>query len=251
MKDKWLIYKIVFPNGKNYIGLTKDLYNRISCHKRDASNKIQRPVYNAINHFGWDNIEFHEIHTDIETLEEANELEQEYIQQYNSYIKNGKGYNCTEGGDGCSGNKKSAEEIEAFRQRSIEMWKDPDHRKKMKEYEEARKAGYTLEVRKKMSKLAKKRIARDGHAWEGRNHKESSKEKMRGPRDKNHKGYVMKSIKQGKRVLDTNLQFVFFSLKYCAEYYNVDKAVMSSRIRNTKSDKFKHLTYYNKGANNG
>lgn len=245
MKDKWMIYKIVFPNGKHYIGLTKDLHNRISCHKRDLDKRVQRPVYNALHHFGWDSVKFEEVETDIPTIEEANELEKKYIQEYDSYIESKNGYNCTLGGDGRSGAKKTPEKIEEFRQWALDIWKDPSHRGRMQQVFDNRKNDYPPESREKMSKSAKKRIARDGHAWVGRKHSKESKEKMRGPRNKNSKGYLLKSLKNGKRIYCSSLDFVFFSLTDCAEYLGVSKSTVYSGLRNPNTRKYKSLSYYN------
>jgi group I intron endonuclease len=245
MKDEWLIYKIVFPNGKHYIGLTKDLKNRIHCHKRDAKNEEPRPVYHAANHFGWGSIKFETIHDHIDTLDQANELEKKYIIEYNSYVDNGQGYNCTLGGDGSEGRKRTPEELEEFRQWSIELWKNPAHREKMSKLAASRKGSYTDESRSQMSESAKRKIQRDGHSWVGRNHKAESREKMKGPRDRNSIGYLTKSIKDGRRIYCSKLDFVFFSLTDCAKFLGSNKSTVGNGMKNPNTKKYKSLSYYN------
>jgi len=240
MKDKWLIYKIVFPNGKHYIGLTKDLNKRIARHKSSANLKERKPVYNAINHFGWDNIEFHEIHTDIETLEEANELEKKYIQEYGSYIKNKKGYNATLGGDGCNGRPPSKKQLEVLVKRNKKMWKDPEYRRKIKESQKC--IEYSQEYREKVSKRIKSHIAENGHNWTGKKHREESKKKMSGPRP--DAKYSLASYYRGKRVYCSKLKVVFFSVQHCADFLGISKASAHYRVnhgKNTTLSEYKEL----------
>lgn len=87
-------------NGKPYVGVTKQATKRRWQNGKGYST--QKKFYNAIKKYGWSNF----IHVTIEselTHDEACELEQYYIEQYNS-IKNG--YNTTVGGDGCKGTGK-------------------------------------------------------------------------------------------------------------------------------------------------
>lgn len=52
------IYKIVNKiNNKIYIGKTNDIQKRIKRHLRSVKNKINRYLYVAINHYGWENFD--------------------------------------------------------------------------------------------------------------------------------------------------------------------------------------------------
>ena len=97
-KEKcYTVYIHKFPNGKVYVGLTKQKpedrwrYNGLGYKKQ--------PVYEAILEYGWSNIE-HEIVEDNLTYEEAQQLERNLVCLYDS-IENG--YNISEGG-GLGGN---------------------------------------------------------------------------------------------------------------------------------------------------
>lgn len=94
------IYSLVFPNGKRYIGKTKNLGSRMGIYLRfDGGSKCLR---GAIDEFGWDNI-------DIEVLSEVScsdrvdlelslsILEIRYIREYDSIKPNG--YNVSLGGE--------------------------------------------------------------------------------------------------------------------------------------------------------
>lgn len=104
LNSKNVIYCALFKNGKRYIGLTSTkLSKRIYQHKLDSSTKNKTVFHNAINKYGFENIEW-------SVLEKSNvkdklaELEIKYIEEFNTYIgkPNCNGYNSTIGGDGVS-----------------------------------------------------------------------------------------------------------------------------------------------------
>jgi group I intron endonuclease len=98
------IYKIVFPNGKHYIGLTTtSLEKRTKQHKNAANRGNAYLVCKAIRKYGMvDTLELLEVDT-ADTIEELCEKEIKYITEYDSYYRNGKGYNMTYGGEGTNG----------------------------------------------------------------------------------------------------------------------------------------------------
>jgi len=98
------IYKIEFPNGKHYIGLTTtSLEQRRGDHKRAAKSGANQYLYNALRKYDMeDTFELIEIDT-ADTYDELCELEIGYILMYNSYYKDENGYNMTFGGEGTRG----------------------------------------------------------------------------------------------------------------------------------------------------
>ena len=108
----YTIYKISNTvTSKVYIGQTSNTIEyRFKEHldKSNNSNVNHRPLYLAMNKYGKENfyIECLEV---VSTKEEANEKEQFYIKQYDSF-KNG--YNATIGGDCGSSNKKQVLQID-------------------------------------------------------------------------------------------------------------------------------------------
>ena len=76
------IYKLTVPNGKVYIGTTK----QEKLHKRwqyGSGYSANKPFYNDILEYGWKNIE-QEVLEEVETLKEAHTKEREYILKYRS-----------------------------------------------------------------------------------------------------------------------------------------------------------------------
>lgn len=86
-----------FPNGKKYVGITVDFKNRMRTHKcLGYGNQAQRPLYNAISKYGWENIK-KEILFEGLTEDEAYAKEIELIEKY--ALKNfDNGYNLANGG---------------------------------------------------------------------------------------------------------------------------------------------------------
>lgn len=112
-----LIYLLSFPNGKHYVGRTKNtLDQRLAEHKAAAKKQKQHQLYYAINKYGWDSIEKSVLF--IATTEEELILrELFYIQKYNS-VKEGYNmtYNTEIGGDNWKG-RKHTEEYDLWREK--------------------------------------------------------------------------------------------------------------------------------------
>ena len=95
MNQGYTVYVHEFPDGKTYVGLTKQsLEDR---WQRGQGYKDQ-PVYKAILETGWDNINHHVVYTGL-SREEARKREIELISKLDS-VENG--YNISPGG-GCGG----------------------------------------------------------------------------------------------------------------------------------------------------
>lgn len=129
------IYKFTFPNGKVYIGLTKNLNDRMNRHRYSANNekdekKYNLPIYCAMRCYGVDKIiKSVEIIDQADTKEKLTELEVKYIEQYKSNINKYKnpeyGYNCTDGGEGGTTGHKHTEEYKQRKSKQLkQMHKD-------------------------------------------------------------------------------------------------------------------------------
>lgn len=113
---KWTVYIHIVPkelsgydHDKYYVGITSR-----KPEERWGSNgcryKKQRYFFNAIEKYGWDNIQ-HEIIARYLTQNEASSFEQKLIKSLKSNDKT-HGYNLTNGGDGVEGYKFSNEQLE-------------------------------------------------------------------------------------------------------------------------------------------
>jgi hypothetical protein len=128
------IYKIPFPNGKNYIGLTTtSLEQRQKGHTYCVKNGDVRCLYNALRKYEMvDTFELVEIDT-ADTLEELCEKEIGYIIEYNSYYMNKNGYNMTYGGEGFNGYVHTEEDNLKNSERMKKYFENPETRQKHSE----------------------------------------------------------------------------------------------------------------------
>lgn len=90
-----VIYKLTFPNGKVYIGQTKNFKVRLIGHKF-SSKKVDTPLYKAIRKYGWENVKKEAIKYCVESR--ADFWERKFIKEFNSTDRK-FGYNCDEGGN--------------------------------------------------------------------------------------------------------------------------------------------------------
>lgn len=93
--DNYKVYIHLFPNGKRYIGITKQRLNKR--WRRGNGYRKNSLVYKAINKYGWDNIQ-HILLLENLSKEQAENKEIELIATYKS--NNPKyGYNIANGGN--------------------------------------------------------------------------------------------------------------------------------------------------------
>lgn len=92
MKDNYSVYIHIFPNGKKYIGITRQ---KVENRWQNGKGYKDQPIYQDILKYGWDNIEHVVLFSNI-SKSKAQELEIKLIKEYDS-IENG--YNISKGGD--------------------------------------------------------------------------------------------------------------------------------------------------------
>lgn len=93
-----IVYRITFPNGKNYIGRTvKSLLKRKKEHYSSANRGSKLAVHRALLKYSGQE-KWEVIHKNIE-IDKISELEMLEIKNHNSTIL-GNGYNLTHGGEG-------------------------------------------------------------------------------------------------------------------------------------------------------
>lgn len=100
----YIIYKLIFPNDKIFIGQTIQEFNiRMNQYKIDAYNesnknkKYNRLISKKIRQYGWNNIKKEIICTVSEEF--VDEAERYFIKRHNSLVVNGQGYNIEDGGN--------------------------------------------------------------------------------------------------------------------------------------------------------
>lgn len=146
--DTWLIYKFTDPNGRSYIGQTKNFKNRQRYHKTQKKNT---DFSIAIQKIGYSNFTINILAEGL-TVDAANDLEVQYIKEYNTLVPTG--YNIRSGGLNSSCGEKTKLKIsEALKGRP----KSLEHVRKNSESHKGLRA--TPESNKKRSKALKGRPA--------------------------------------------------------------------------------------------
>lgn len=106
MERNYKLYVHIVPNGKRYYGITNQTPNGRWRNGEGYKNQV---FYRAISKYGWDNIEHIVIYNDL-TEDEAKELEQRFIQWYDTANPN-YGYNISLGGDGSNHSEETKKKI--------------------------------------------------------------------------------------------------------------------------------------------
>jgi hypothetical protein len=159
MKSKqWIIYcHTHIDSGRKYIGLTSRSMNErwkdhVYAAKSSKGGRWHFP--NAIRKYGKDAFSHEILKENIKTLEEANELEKEYIKEFDTRNLE-KGFNLTEGGE-----HSLIQDQHSFREKASEsaknMWKIPGMRERISKKNKAHI--FTLEHKQKLSASGKGKI---------------------------------------------------------------------------------------------
>ena len=129
--NKWTVYiHINKSNQKKYVGITSRKPT-VRWKRNGEGYKSSPYFYNAIKKHGWDNFEHNILFTNL-SEKEAKEKEKELIKFYKSNIHD-FGYNCTEGGDGVCGLKRTPEQIEKIKQALVGRELSEEHKKLLSE----------------------------------------------------------------------------------------------------------------------
>jgi group I intron endonuclease len=148
------IYKIEFPNGKHYIGLTDSLERRKKEHNNSTKKGDTKLVYNALRKYNMiDAFELIEIDT-ADTLVELCEKEKKYIKDYNSHYIDGYGYNMTYGGEGTNGYIFTEQDKQKMSESQQKRFKNPEQRQMLHD-QSKNYWNDNEEARKHMSELKK------------------------------------------------------------------------------------------------
>lgn len=160
---KYKVYMHIFPNNKVYIGITSQKTTRR--WNNGNGYKSNKYMTNAINKYGWNNVEHKIIYKDL-SKEEAENKEKELILKYSSNNKK-HGYNILEGGNASNG--LTSEMLEKMSTITKNLWKDKDYRKHMKEVHQGKK--FSEETKKKMSE-------NNAKYWQGKHLSKETKTKI-------------------------------------------------------------------------
>lgn len=128
----YTVYCHIFPNGKKYIGITKQ---EVSRRWRDGDGYKGQAVFEAIKKYGWYNIKHEILFTDL-TKEEAEQKEIELIAKYKTKSHE-NGYNIENGGSASTTTEETRQKQSEIRK---EYYRTHTHWNKGKHLSEETKA---------------------------------------------------------------------------------------------------------------
>ena len=145
--DVCSLYEFSFPNGKSYIGISKDPVQRWKDHKREAENGHEFAVYCAIRKYGWENVLKRVLV--VGPREYIKSLEIAAISAFGTLSPGG--YNVTLGGDLAP--SLIPENAEKIRQSKLRHWEDPEYRQSRVDWATGQKMTLEQNERNRQAKL--------------------------------------------------------------------------------------------------
>ena len=150
---KFYVYVHVCPNGKRYVGCTKQARPELRW-KEGNGYRYNKHFYSAILKYGWTNFQ-HEVF-EVDSAEEMYRKEVELISFYHSNDPE-FGYNNSSGGEkGASGCIRSEEVRKHMSEVQKKVHSDPEYRRKLSEALKGKPNPHSEEHRKHLAEAQKK-----------------------------------------------------------------------------------------------
>ena len=199
----YVVYIHTFPNGKKYVGISRNVSRRFRNGKGYAHQPIMR---NAIKKFGWDSVKT-EIFKAGLTADEAKNLEIELIEKLKTTDRS-FGYNQTLGGEGGNGRVESEENKKRIGERMSKLHKgvplSDEHKKKISETLRGKPKSYSEEGRQRIIE-----------SNQTRHYSEQTREKMsqntkRAMKEKNMSEYLSRKWQEDKEQRKAKLRITMY-----------------------------------------
>jgi len=174
---EYVVYVHTFPNGKRYVGISRDVKHRFRNGKGYQHQKI---MYSAIQKYGWKNVETTILFERL-TESEAKQKEIETIALYRTTDRR-YGYNQTFGGEGANGRVESEENKRRFGERMLKLHKgvplSEEHKKKISDAMKGKPKTYSEDGRRRIIESNSTRVySKETRKKMSRNTKMAMKEK--------------------------------------------------------------------------
>jgi len=147
--------------GKSYIGFDSCWPRRKSVHKHHSKKPTQK-FHNSINKHGWDNFEWEIIYQSLDGKHCLNEMENYFIQLYDTFAN---GYNMTLGGEGTLGKKSwlgkkhTQQTKDKIKAANTGKTFSEEHKQKLSNWQKGKsKRPFSEEHKKKISESLKKKL---------------------------------------------------------------------------------------------
>lgn len=203
VNDEYAIYIHTFPNGKRYVGISKDVNHRFRNGKGYYNQKI---MYNAIQKYGWENVET-TIVSDHLAEKEAKQKEIEYIALFKTTDRK-FGYNQTFGGEGGNGRVEGEENKKRTGKRMSELHKgvplSDEHKRKISETLKGKPKSYSESGRKRIIESNRTRHYSD------QTRKKMSQNTKKAMKEKNMSEYLSRKWQENKEERKAKLRITMY-----------------------------------------
>ena len=213
---EYCVYMHIAPNGKKYVGITKDIRQRW-CY--GSGYKNHKYFWKAIVKYGWDNFQ-HIILIDNLTEESAKQYEKFFISLFKSN-QSEFGYNLTAGGDGISGYRHTQEAKAKIGKASHERKRSVETREKISKSN----IGKTGHPMSDDNKILQSNFAKN--QWKDPEYRKYMIECRKGEKNCNFGKPSPKRIK----VRCINTGEIFDCIKFASEKYNLSGTGISRCCR--------------------
>lgn len=200
---EYVVYVHTFPNGKRYVGISRDVKRRFRNGKGYQHQKI---MYSAIQKYGWKNVETTILFERL-TEGEAKQKEIETIALYRTTDRR-YGYNQTFGGEGANGRVESEENKRRFGERMSKLHKgvplSEEHKKKISDAMKGKPKTYSEDGRRRIIESNSTRV------YSKETRKKMSRNTKMAMKEKNMSEYLSRKWQENKEQRKAKLRITMY-----------------------------------------
>ena len=257
------VYSIISPTGRIYIGSSKNIYNRWKSYER-LTCKSQAKLYNSLLKYGVKNHEF-KIIIECE-IDELHQYENLYSNYYNSLSENNlnlripsyledKPVVAKEAIKKMVANhawKNNPEFIEKYRYRLAEISKSPEIQEKMRanhligvrsesaknKFKQTMNAKTEEWKKQRLEKMKQTMITKNNGSYHSKEFKENLSKRLKGGKlSIEHRAKMKENSGQAKKVIDTNTEIIYNSIKDASIALNTDYCSLVKKLTGQRKNK--------------
>lgn len=200
---EYVVYVHIFPNGKRYVGISKDVKHRF---RNGEGYQHQKIMYSAIQKYGWKNVETTILFERL-TEGEAKQKEIETIALYRTTDRR-YGYNQTFGGEGANGRVESEENKRRFGERMSKLHKgvplSEEHKKKISDAMNGKPKTYSEDGRRRIIESNSTRV------YSKETRKKMSRNTKMAMKEKNMSEYLSRKWQENKEQRKAKLRITMY-----------------------------------------
>ena len=201
--SEYAVYMHEFPNGKRYIGISKDVKRRF---RNGRGYEKQRVMHSAILKYGWENIKTTILYEHM-TQEEAKQKEIDLIAFYKLTDRE-FGYNQTLGGEGGNGRIETEENKRKTGERMSKLHKgvplSEEHKRKLSDAQKGKPKNYSDSGRRRIIESNRTR------GYSNQTREKISQNTRTAMREKNMREYLSRKWEEDKEGRKAKLRIAMY-----------------------------------------